>query len=329
MIYKEADNKEALVTQLEELLELAGDEKRALVERELWNVRAGIKGEKEAAYLIDFHLKDSKKTAVIHDLRLELPDGRAAQIDHLLIHFTYQFFALETKHFSHGVKITEQGEFLSWNDWKKSFDGMPSPLEQGERHAIVLRKALAEIGMAEPAIEPLVLIAPKARIDRPKKFDTSKVVKADQFIHALHNTLGKKSVFSLVGGLIRTRLTHSIEEIAQRLVELHKPASIDYWARFGIEKRSTPTVMTRPAMSSKLAGQPSCRQCNSQELAILYGKYGYYFKCGACTGNTPIVIGCGKPDHKERIRKQGDLFFRECAACGTSALYFKNPAARR
>ena len=43
-----------------------------------------MKGEQEAAYHIDFHLKDSQNWAVIHDLRVEW-NGRGAQMDHLHI----------------------------------------------------------------------------------------------------------------------------------------------------------------------------------------------------------------------------------------------------
>jgi hypothetical protein len=43
-----------------------------------------LKGEKEAAYHIDFHLKDSRHWAVIRDMRVEW-NKRVAQIDHLSI----------------------------------------------------------------------------------------------------------------------------------------------------------------------------------------------------------------------------------------------------
>lgn len=68
--------------------------------------------------------------------------GGVAQIDHLSIHRTYRFFVLEPKHVSHGLKITESVEFMRWNDWKKSYEGMPSPLQQNERHAALPRKAI-------------------------------------------------------------------------------------------------------------------------------------------------------------------------------------------
>lgn len=111
MIIKNADDKSCHVQQLEDLLTIATSEQKIKITQELRNLRAGIKGEQEAAYLIDFDLGKSQNTLVIHDLRLEI-GGRIAQIDHLLINRTLNVFVLETKHFHAGLKITEEGEFI-------------------------------------------------------------------------------------------------------------------------------------------------------------------------------------------------------------------------
>lgn len=329
MLCKKADDKANALAQLEKLLAAAPGDRKPLVERELRSLRAGIKGEQESAYLIDFHLKDSKNTAVIHDLRLELADGRVAQIDHLLIHRTYRVYVLETKHFAHGLKITDAGEFLRWNEWRKTYEGMPSPLEQNERHSTVVKKAFETLRLPEPHVESLILIAPQARIDRPRHFDTSKIVKADQFMKALEKSLEGGSFFSVISGLVKTAVADSVADIAAKLVALHKPITIDYASKFGLsqppniigETQRHPTTM--PSASPN-AATPHCRACHSPNLSIQYGKYGYYFKCGDCEANSPLKIECGQDGHKERIRKEGLKFYRECADCGTSSLYFTN-----
>ena len=215
MICKNADCKAEAIATLESLMARAPVNKKPLIERELRMLRAGIKGEQEAAYLIDFHLKESQKTAVIHDLRVQLGDGRVAQIDHLLIHRTLRFYILETKHFSHGVKINDEGEFLRWNDWKKTYEGMPSPIEQNERHASVLRTLLSRLGLGEPAIESMILIAPQARIERSKRFNSDRVVKADQFLTAMQKNLDNASILGLIGGLAKAAFSESIGDIAK------------------------------------------------------------------------------------------------------------------
>lgn len=337
MILKSADDKTAQIQQLEALIAIAPVDKKTLLEQELRNIRAGIKGEQEAAYLINFDLEKSQNTVVIHDLRLEI-NGRVAQIDHLLIHRTLNVFVLETKHLHAGMRITETGEFESWNAFKKCYEGMPSPFAQNERHIAVLKEALARIDMPSkmglrlsPVYHSYVLVSPKSRIDRPKKFDTSHIIKADMLGKALDDMFEKAGVLDTFGGLARFMSTETLVKAGQTLLRMHRPASFDYAARFGIQPQQPPVapvtpVVTTPVIASNNppAQQPACRDCNSQNITIQYGKFGYYFKCSDCDANSPIKISCGKDGHKERIRKDGIRFYRECADCGTSSLYFAN-----
>lgn len=348
MILKTADDKSTAIAQLELLLKTGRvpDRQVRQVEKEVRLIKAGIKGEAEAAYLIDFYLKDTKRTAVIHDLRLELADGRVAQIDHLLIHHTYRFYVLETKHFNHGLKITDEGEFLRWNDWKNTYEGFPSPIEQNQRHALVLEKKLEELDLPKAEIRSLILVAPQARVIRSKTFDSSMVVKADQFLTALEKDLEKAGPISVLGGFVKAKFIGSVKEIGKKLVRRHRPIKINYIAKFGLAhvKRPEPVeevaVLPEPVEAElATAVQPTpvatsvevpaefefiCRHCGSTTLAIEYGRYGYYFKCKDCGGNTPIKLGCGQEGHKERLRKAGEEFFRECEGCGSSRLFFKN-----
>lgn len=339
MIIKNADDKTSQIQQLEGLLNVANADQKNKITQELRNLRAGIKAEQEAAYLIDFDLGKSQNTLVIHDLRLEI-GGRVAQIDHLLINRTLNIFVLETKHFHAGLKITEDGEFMSWNDFKKCYEGMPSPFAQNERHIAVLNDALARIDMPSkvglrlsPVCHSYVLVSSKARIDRPKRFDTSRIIKSDMLAVTLDKFFDKAGVLEVVGSLARCLSTETLEKVGQTLLRMHRPASFDYAAKFGIQQgqQSSPPVVAKPELapqvvtsSGKPADQHTCRDCKSTKLSVQYGKYGYYFKCGDCDSNTPIKISCGKNGHKERIRKDGLRFFRECSDCGSSDLFFVN-----
>lgn len=141
MLLKSADAKDADVAILTNLLNHRNipDDKKQLISRELQNIARGVKTENEAAYLIDFHFGPSKNMMVLHDLRLEL-NGRVAQIDHILINRLCEVYVLETKSFSSGLLINELGEFSTTYDGRKV--GIPSPIEQNERHITVLREAL-------------------------------------------------------------------------------------------------------------------------------------------------------------------------------------------
>jgi hypothetical protein len=133
-----------------------------------------------------------------------------------------------------------------------------------------------------------------------------------------------------------------LEEFARSIAAHHRPATFDYAARFGLaatdamaprsvtaapeQKRETRIVATpSSATKTELNQGYRCRHCESTALTIAYGKYGYYFKCVTCSGNTPIRTSCGQAAHKERLRKDGRRFYRECAECRTSRLFYENP----
>ena len=69
---------------------------------------------------------------------------------------------------------------------------------------------------------------------------------------------------------------------------------------------------------------PVCRHCSSIDLTANWGKFGYYWRCGACGKNTSMPTVCsscgakGRRDAGPRIRKQGPSYFRDCRGCGIS-----------
>lgn len=338
MIIKNIDSKDKQISELEHLLSIAPLDKKPMIEKELRLLKFGIKAEQEAAYLIDFDYKDSKKTMVIHDLRLEI-NGRTAQIDHILINCTFNIFVLETKNFHSGFKITDNGEFMRWNSFKKTYEGMASPLAQNERHIAVLKDAFNKIDLPSrlglrisPVFHSFILVSPHARIDRPdqKHFDTSQIIKADTLLKTIDNSFEKMSILDSVSSLSKIVSSEQIKEVARNIKRLHKPASFNYTAKFGfsdIDLSKKQASEQKPAhQDNSLSSFPKqrCRKCNSENLSIQYGKYGYYFKCTSCEGNMPIKLSWGKNGHKERLRKEGCKFYRECQDCKTSTLFFVN-----
>jgi hypothetical protein len=337
MLLKQADSKDTLLHDLERLIAAVPVDRKRRIEQELRTVRAGIKGEQDAAYHIDFHLKDRQGWVVIHDLRIEVEE-RVAQIDHLLLNRFLECYVLETKHFSSGMKITEDGEFLRWNHYHKTYEGMASPLAQNDRHVAVLRDAFDQIEMPTrlgvrlgPSFLPFVLVSPNSRVDRPRKFDTSKVIKADALRNAINARVDRESVFDALGSVARLVSVETLQEVGRQLVALHQPAAFDIAARFGMaDLDAAQTADGNPAPTPAVSNgsrdyKVCCRACGSEALAIEYGKYGYYFKCKDCGGNTPIRVSCGHSGHKERLRKEARRFYRECAECRSSSLYFVNP----
>jgi hypothetical protein len=349
MIVKNADDKGPALATLESLRVHAEPKKQRYIEEEIRMLRAGVKGEQDSAYHIDFDFRESEITSVIHDLRLEM-GGRVAQIDHLIIHRTQKFYLLETKSFSHGLKITDEGEFLRWNDWKKTYEGMPSPIEQNRRHVEVLRYVLVRMGYVNPEIESFILISPAARIDRSKLHPCPEVVKADQFTTEFKKRYlaSVSTVGGFFNGLAKGMFGESADAIAKDLVRLHKPIAIDYKAKFGLQEiligaaqvpvvpsaaaSEVPAVvvaksaLTAATVVDEKILAPSCKACGGITLAIEYGKFGYYFKCQSCDANTALKINCGVVGHREKIRKNKLTYYRECHECKTSSIFHVNDA---
>ncbi len=305
--------------------------------------KAGLKGEAESAYLIDFDFAQSKNWVVIHDLRLEHA-GRVAQIDHLLINRWLDFYVLESKHFHAGLKITDDGEFLRWNAFRKTYEGMASPLKQNERHIAVLRDVVAAIDLPvrlglrlTPTFYSLILVAPNARIDRSRQFDTSRVIKADQLKQRIWKDIDEEKPLLNLAKTTKFESSETVEQVARQLTALHRPLAVPappapaparptMRAPVHKESRRPPQMREEPPKQPSAPREtPACKSCGHDAGEILYGKYGYYFKCGRCQGNTAVRFTC-QPGHNPRLRKQGVEFFRECADCGTSTLFHRNPA---
>ena len=98
MLIKQADDRSEELAQLERAAGALKGEAAKRAGGELRQRKAGLQGEADSAYQIDFHFRESPKRAVIHDLRLEY-NGRVAQIDHLIVNRRLDCYVLESKHF--------------------------------------------------------------------------------------------------------------------------------------------------------------------------------------------------------------------------------------
>ncbi len=181
MILKSADDKSKRLALLEELQKsprLDARQKRWLRE-ELERLRKGIQGEKDSAYYLDQYFKSNGNHVLLHDLRLGV-DGDVAQIDHLIINRGFGCYLIETKNYSGNLTINEHGEYTAEYDDDRF--GIPSPLEQSQRHERILKRLLNTLGIGNRTGAPLdchhvVMFHPKAIIRRPpvKVFDSSVV----------------------------------------------------------------------------------------------------------------------------------------------------------
>lgn len=244
MILKNADEKSSQLAQLEQWLAdrtLNAAQKQWLTD-ELFRLRMGIQGEREAAFYLDSHFKDSENHVVIHDLRVEV-DGDVAQIDHLVLYRGGGIYLFETKNYGGSLLINDHGEFTA--DYGRVRYGIPSPIEQSRRHERVLHKLLDRLDIGgrtqrQLDMHHLVLVHPKAIIQRPaeKVFSTHNVMKADQF-PAWHkkrtDNIGALEMLSLMANM------RSVDTVR-------------------VQTRGTARSRTRPLMARSLRPNHCCKK---------------------------------------------------------------------
>jgi hypothetical protein len=285
MLIKAADDKQPEVDALEALLRRpdADAQMRRRIEHEIRSIRAGVSGERDAAYEIEFHLGGNPNQMTIHDLRIEL-DDRVAQIDHLIINRLLDIWVCESKHFAEGVEINELGEWVAV--YGSRTQGIPSPVEQNRRHIEVLTDVFAKalvplpkrLGITiRPQITSLVLISSRARISRPKGRAAERVdglesvIKVDQLwptIERAYKQRGPAAFRKVVGQV-------TVETLARQLVTRHVPAQVDWAARFGLPPEAryapvgtaaprmtlNPIVVSAPVPMTSAMPRPTCARC--------------------------------------------------------------------
>ena len=233
MLFKPADDKTPRLRLLEALQQstLLDRRQKEWLESEHLRVKRGVEGEREAAFHIDSLMRDGPNTAVLHDLRLEV-DGETAQIDHLVFNRLLDFILVETKCYAGDVQINAAGEFTVQYGKGKRF-GVASPLAQSERHGRVLAKLLERVGITgrlgtRPKLHHLVMFHPKAIIERPdsKQFDTSNVIKADQFAQWRERWVDRAAGGSAVSALLNLRGRDTLKDWAELLCKAHQPADL-------------------------------------------------------------------------------------------------------
>lgn len=240
MIVKPFIGENENIKALEGLAPFATGKVKSRVEQELRNMRSGHRAEAGAAYHIDFHFGDSTMDwIVLHDLRLEV-NGRVAQIDHLIIDRYLKAFVCESKAFHAGVKITEEGEFVQWNDFRKRYEPIRSPIEQNLRHISVFEEAWKTLESVKLPVRcaSAILISPPARIIRPEKgaFDTSCIVRTDQIRHYVIDQNATSTLSKVLSSRVSRRV---LKLIGEELAAQHKPILFDYASRFGIDPAQT------------------------------------------------------------------------------------------
>lgn len=232
MLLKSADDKTKRVALLEDLQrsQLIDQRQRKWLREQLLMLRTGIRGEQESAHYLDNYFKDREHNVLLHDLRFVVDDD-VVQIDHLVLTRGSRMYLLETKNYACNLVINEQGEFTA--EYERDRFGIPSPIEQSRRHERVLGKLLERLDIVGrtqklPDFHHVVLLHPKATIERPpaKVFDTSNVIKADQFPTWHKQFVESRGIGTVLLSGLNMRALDTIKEWGEKLVRQHRPADL-------------------------------------------------------------------------------------------------------
>lgn len=316
MLIKSADNKTKDIDTLQGLLNhpAATAETKRKIEQEIRFMLSGVKGEKDAAYEIEFHYGPSKNWAVIHDLRIE-HKGRVAQIDHILVNRFLDVWVCESKRFSEGIAINEHGECSAFYGGKPY--GMPSPFEQNHKHCTVL-KAACDDGAVElpkrlgfsikPDIRSMVLVSKNARITRPKAKikGLDEILKVDQIKAKIDKAFDGENNPLVMAKIIAS---DTLEDFARRLAALHVPVSFDWHAKFGLQREAVapqkPAHVAREATPEPIPAEPAA----VPETVVEEGKKSK-LACSSC--GTVVAYNIAKFCWFNKPRFGGKVFCFEC-----------------
>lgn len=312
MILKPADDKEKRLKLLQDL-QLSSTlnfRQKKWLREESSRFQKGIQGERESAFYLDSYFKNNENYVVIHDLRF-VHDGDVAQIDHLVINRGIGIYLIETKNYSGNLLINERGEFTV--EYDEDRFGIPSPLEQSHRHERVLKRLLERLeigGRTGASLDcyHLVMLHPKAKIERPptKAFDTSNVIKADQF-PTWHGKFVEKK-FGLTDALkmaVNFRSRDTIKEWGDKLIRQHRPASLIDLPEF----MQPGQAQTAQAVKSDLPGHRQPVDTPEKPALITTGEPVKTLICRSC--NAKISFAEGKFCWNNAARFGGLQYCRE------------------
>lgn len=242
MIIKNKDNYQDQIDYLSDLLERdLPEDKKSLIEREIKSLTSAEKNEDNSTAYLDGFFKSSKDWLLIHDLRLE-HEGDSAQIDHVLIGRMMDMYVIDAMSFNSGVSISEDGEFSYF--YQDKLFPLVSPLAQNKNDIALLDKFLLandllpkRLGVVlKPNYKNIVLISANAKLIKPTKgvYDCSSVMKGDKFLERFKLDVAAENL-NAMANLAKVISQDSLSLFAEKLALQHKPKTINYIEKFGLD----------------------------------------------------------------------------------------------
>ena len=300
--------------------------------------RAGAKAEAQMAFYLRRAFADSKDVFVFNDLRLVDEESEVAQFDHLVLH-RRGFIIIESKSVTTSVRINKYGEWS--RKWNGRWQGMPSPIKQAERQIELLKRVLREnaaklrgkvlfgklqAGFGASPFEILIAISDSGNIEckgpRPEE-----VMKAESIVGSIKSAM-KRHRNADWG------LNLSFKDGTDKYNDAELRAITNFLYRGHVPLRIATNETLPDATKEKInsygdtpetkSNQTQCPKCNATNIHVLYGRFGYYYKCLDCEETFNIDRICPDCGNKTKTRKSKEKFYRDCAECNSRILFHVN-----
>jgi len=171
------------------------------------------------------------------------------------------------------MTISEDGSINLKNG--KYTNTYPNPLEQSRRHGMVLRDFIDSKEVLSKRIEMLggieitskVLINPKTTLTNkklPEGFE-----RADSFISKRSKEINSLGILKVLSTFSKGYNIDKAKEIAQLLVNAHKPVDFDYTMKFKMKKEVIQENTIVPEQMPQVKSETKvCPRCNEGELVV-------------------------------------------------------------
>jgi len=308
-------------------------------------IKAGNEAEKQMAFYLKRAFQNEEKIIVLNDLRI-IFNGEVAQIDHLVVH-PFGFIVIESKSVTTEVSINKYDEWCRiYNNQKK---GMPSPIKQAERQIEILKELLDthahdifKENFFNKLLKPkfstynfdiFIAISDNGMIERGNESQANNIIKAEQITDKIKNLIKnyyRENINPLRMVPHQESKVTLIERTAKFLAEQHQSLTVQEEnlekEKIEIEQFMEPIILDKEETLKVKEDVPkiNCSKCQSLNIEIQYGKYGYYFKCLSCDGNTAIKLQCKDTKCKPKLQKRKLVFYQVCDVCKNKKLFFTN-----
>jgi hypothetical protein len=305
-------------------------------------LNAGSNHEKDVAYYLRREFADAADILILNDIRVEHA-GEKAQIDHLILH-PKGFLVIESKSVCGELKVNAEGEWS--RSYKGQWMGIPSPIRQAEIQGALLRDWLSAnrerffdklpvigktLGVTGFDWQVLCAVSSNAILYRESmpRDVSDKVIKAEFIAVKVREITAGTGILSALVSSKPLYSQKALNQLAGFILDQQSAWTPQPAFPAAAQAPRQPPVQQPAARQAAPSTQLSCRKCGKcDQLTGLWGKFGYYVKCGHCQGNTPMKRNCpGCGSANTRVSKQGERFSLTCEDCSQSILLFSNQGA--